>query len=916
MKHLSSHCGSVFVDQVIVNYLARALSREKSQDGFSLSAGWQSLVEDLSTYETSLYQLVKEKLVMLKGEDLVKYYESYYINPEAGRRGKEKKKEARDDERSLKLMRRKTKNYSIYQFLSDEMATKLAPLIEMIRLEVHDFVSRITELAGLFGVVLTEKEIEVEYFKYSILALDGSIIQQLKYSTNLVFSLHMFSHLGDSIRQLNMPDHDPSFLGMKLWPRRLRVELNKLKSNRSWFKESSLQLVYTIFQGFKKGLWPMRPDGVFKNLEKHKKALSSNGAISGDLLKEVESVFGRHFPEFQPGNVALPPLVRENKISSRATIESSCLNGGSLGFLTKRFFNVKVKRELLPSPPVLLGFICEDEQDSGAYRWISPLPVYGADVPTRAELLIESQDHLNNREGKLEVQPSCIIEPMKIRIITKSSVGSYQGLRRIQKTIHSRMKRDTEFSLIGEPMDEETAKSIGTWWQPGSFYVSGDYSGATDNLKSEISDYLLQQILKGDRNGLFWKENSMFRKAIQGFTQTRVIYAKNTIPNYSGVCDYVRTGLLPEAFDQSNGQLMGNVLSFPILCLANYCCYVIALQRWLNRKLSRSEVRQNYPVKINGDDILFCNNMSFYSIWLKVVREFGFFPSPGKNFISEDFFQINSMLFKVVTGSRKSSEVSFKTSDDSHGGSLADYLDEGVPVWNCWDVKSEKSDDPYNYVVKEIKEIKYVNFGLALSRAKQDCSRDLSSVMCPTASHKVWVRIGEELDGLPPQLHRVANWPRIYSDYKTGLVSPLAERAKELWLKHQQHLLTFEGVHLPIRIPGIDFEDLPSTKDWEGRLIVKPTDRNLSLFKESKFDPLSWIGVTEFTVDDLNDCVRKIRRVNTLRKRAQLCTEQLKSVVDELQTLSPLSLSADESIDVIEPQFKPLRRLRIETTSC
>jgi len=93
---------------------------------------------------------------------------------------------------------------------------------------------------------------------------------------------------------------------------------------------------------------------------------------------------------------------------------------------------------------------------------------------------------------------------------------------------------------------------------------------------------------------------------------------------------------------QTNGQLMGSTLSFPILCIVNLICYWMAVEEYTGRSVKIREL----PVLVNGDDIGFRANPLLYSIWKDKIREAGFTLSLGKNYIHRDYFTINSQLFK------------------------------------------------------------------------------------------------------------------------------------------------------------------------------------------------------------------------------------------------------------------------------
>ena len=101
---------------------------------------------------------------------------------------------------------------------------------------------------------------------------------------------------------------------------------------------------------------------------------------------------------------------------------------------------------------------------------------------------------------------------------------------------------------------------------------------------------------------------------------------------------------IPDDFLMSNGQLMGCVFSFIILCLINAAVYRASLERYTGRRF----FLRNLPAKINGDDILFKTNSLHYALWCEMIEKVGFEKSVGKNYVSDQFCVINSQYFDVT----------------------------------------------------------------------------------------------------------------------------------------------------------------------------------------------------------------------------------------------------------------------------
>lgn len=149
----------------------------------------------------------------------------------------------------------------------------------------------------------------------------------------------------------------------------------------------------------------------------------------------------------------------------------------------------------------------------------------------------------------------------------------------------------------------------------GEVFVSGDYESATDNLNTDVAEFILRLILGRSRyvpEGIKEFAISSLRAQIQ----------------YSGgiVCH------------QEKGQLMGNFLSFPLLCLQNYFAFRFLLPR-------------NVPVKINGDDIVFRCLPHEFDAWAEGVSRCGLTLSRGKTMVHRRVFSLNSSFF-IASGNR------------------------------------------------------------------------------------------------------------------------------------------------------------------------------------------------------------------------------------------------------------------------
>jgi len=197
---------------------------------------------------------------------------------------------------------------------------------------------------------------------------------------------------------------------------------------------------------------------------------------------------------------------------------------------------------------------------------------------------------------------------------------------------------------------------------------SGDFSGATDNLRSSVSKLILRFLLQCLPHG-------RIGEIIEGFCDSKIEYSYQPLVRSVKAKDIVKGKKEPNSLadlyrhykcteqgvqQQTNGQLMGHVLSFPVLCLANYLIFKWTYRVYNNNKyveymdsFNPLDDQFNFKeepipvVKVNGDDILFCCLPEIYELWKKETAKNGFFPSVGKNLFSPEIAQINSELFDI-----------------------------------------------------------------------------------------------------------------------------------------------------------------------------------------------------------------------------------------------------------------------------
>lgn len=261
-------------------------------------------------------------------------------------------------------------------------------------------------------------------------------------------------------------------------------------------------------------------------------------------------------------------------------------------------------------------------------------PVPGGDV--RPVDLIAS-DQLREEYSSLMVGEPVkatavpIIEPFKVRVITKGSPYAYYEAQRVQRILTQRMKCcsiSACFPALQGPID---LAELNRKFKNCRYFLSGDYKGATDTLRRDISEYAMRAILH--RLSLsspeYAPDQPLGRLLINTLTNHQIDYLKDGQPDFS--CQ------------QQRGQLMGSFLSFPILNIINLAV------NWFYLEPDDTSVKtlKALPLIVNGDDVLAGSDSPFPD-WEHTVSLVGFKKSLGKNYVHDTYFCINSEFYRRV----------------------------------------------------------------------------------------------------------------------------------------------------------------------------------------------------------------------------------------------------------------------------
>nr|UJQ92642.1 MAG: putative RNA-dependent RNA polymerase [Narnaviridae sp.] len=247
-------------------------------------------------------------------------------------------------------------------------------------------------------------------------------------------------------------------------------------------------------------------------------------------------------------------------------------------------------------------------------------------------------DPILQREATLENSAHIValLEPLKVRTISiDSGPLRYLGSR-IQKFLWKKLADCKAFTLIRGTFVEDAIDGL---FRRGMSFVSGDYKAATDSIYSNVTDHVVRHIFKkiafpSDLQNhaeamarsvtqvILDYQHTLDGEGVRYLLELEKRMARKRGDNYIPLTekyDYSYGGKITEETDffwiyddfkrfhgvdpwldiieqkqvkQSRGQLMGNILSFPVLCIINAAAYCHSSLDFLEKEVSSGRARE------------------------------------------------------------------------------------------------------------------------------------------------------------------------------------------------------------------------------------------------------------------------------------------------------------------------------------
>lgn len=293
------------------------------------------------------------------------------------------------------------------------------------------------------------------------------------------------------------------------------------------------------------------------------------------------------------------------------------------------------------------------------------------------------------------------VEPIKLRTITKGPCHRKWLSQSLQREMADCLDGFWQFSLNKANSDARLVSKLHDRCElfhrkysgdpePTLWWCSGDYKSATDSISIHHTKAALETLLNN-----FSAER--VSEACKRLYRAELYEQLVQYPPWTGIQDV----------QQVNGQLMGSVLSFPILCVINFVAYWVSLEEFYGRKFKVREI----PCLIHGDDILFRTTQEHYDHWSDVILRFGLKKSVGKNYFHPKVFTVDSELW--IEG-KSEGKVHFTKHTPINCGSLLGSRVDGrtayqnAPIWDKFNSSIRGAQD------KELFVKRFVHFNRAI----------------------------------------------------------------------------------------------------------------------------------------------------------------------------------------------------------
>lgn len=205
----------------------------------------------------------------------------------------------------------------------------------------------------------------------------------------------------------------------------------------------------------------------------------------------------------------------------------------------------------------------------------------------------------------------------KFRVVTMQSARVKRTLRPIHNTLYDYIS-SFGWCVRGD-VTKEDFEAVERDLNKNEDIISGDYQAATDNIFLPAVQAVVEVLAEDER--LSEEE----RKVLLG--------------SFENIRWISKSG---KEWSINRGSMMGNLVSFCVLCLLNKACHDIASINVYGLKKGRCRIG-----RFNGDDCLFAGNRQLYLEWRRVTSLYGLVVNEEKTGVSRRWAELNSRTFDL-----------------------------------------------------------------------------------------------------------------------------------------------------------------------------------------------------------------------------------------------------------------------------
>jgi len=242
----------------------------------------------------------------------------------------------------------------------------------------------------------------------------------------------------------------------------------------------------------------------------------------------------------------------------------------------------------------------------------------------------------------------------KIRVVTMQNAYVKQVLRPVHTALYNHI---SSFNwLVRGEVGEKDFLAVKNDRKKGESIISGDYASATDNIHVDVVETIISVIAE---------------ESLLSDEEREVL-----IGSFKCVTVVNKDGSLTPVM---RGSMMGNLVSFPLLCLLNKACFEMSRPNHNCSKGCRLQRHCHRVGRFNGDDCIFCGDQKFFQRWREITARFGLVVQEEKTGVSDRYGELNSQCFDYFKGAFiPKSFFSFLRPNRTTGGDLLGEIIQGT----------------------------------------------------------------------------------------------------------------------------------------------------------------------------------------------------------------------------------------------